>query len=209
MLFFEKQNDRYVFKNFAVTQQIEDGQIPEIIQNYIQEEIMKKQTDIAAIIYKGINAVKNAYDRSFQQKLIERVPNMLLCRYYYKGYSCISTHSYYFKDGLLGLQRDVFYLYSGKYNMFEEIENNPDNFLQEVGRGAWNCGITLGISFALRHLRNTDGVQKLIQALQNENSWNTLAANLLKIMDTEFYNEFMHKLTEEGIKNTSEIIWAE
>jgi hypothetical protein len=120
MFFFEKNNDRYVFRNFAITQKIEDGQIPEIVRNYIQEEILEKQTDVAEIVRRGINAVKNAYDRSFQQKLIERAPNMLLCRYYYKGYTCITTDSYYFQNLTINrspeeLGQFIVYLHQGTY----------------------------------------------------------------------------------------------
>ncbi|MDR1553973.1 MAG: hypothetical protein LBS69_11020 [Prevotellaceae bacterium] len=89
------------------------------------------------------------------------------------------------------------------------VGNNPDNFLQGVVKGTFNCGIVFGTNFALKYLRNTDRVQKLIEALQNESNWNVLAAKLLQVMDTEFYNEFMQTLVEDGIENASEIIWAE
>ncbi|MDR1553708.1 MAG: hypothetical protein LBS69_09645, partial [Prevotellaceae bacterium] len=94
-------------------------------------------------------------------------------------------------------------------DMLKAIEDNSDNLLKAIEEGTLKCGITFGTSFALKYLRNTDGVQKLIEALQKESSWNILAAKLLQLMDTEFYNEFMQTLVEEGIKNASEIIWAE
>ncbi|MDR1197952.1 MAG: hypothetical protein LBK94_02915 [Prevotellaceae bacterium] len=68
----EKQNSQYVFKEFVVTQSIEDGQLPDIVRNYIQEQILEKQNNnIAAVVHKGINVVKNAYDRSFQNAMID------------------------------------------------------------------------------------------------------------------------------------------
>jgi hypothetical protein len=121
MFFFEKQNNLYAFKDFVVTQNIEDGQIPDLVINYIKEQILHPENnDAAKIIYKGLNAVKNAYDRRFQQKLIGRSPVMLFCRYYYKGYTCISTDSYYFQNTTVNrpdnLKQTVLYLHPGVYN---------------------------------------------------------------------------------------------
>ena len=121
LFLFEKQNGQYVFKDFAVTQNIDDGQIPGIVAQYIKDRIlMSQKSDFNAVIYKGINAIKNAYDRRFQQKMIEHVPKMLMCRYYYKGYTCIQTYSYYFQNTTTNrhadLQQSLVYLYRGHYH---------------------------------------------------------------------------------------------
>jgi hypothetical protein len=100
-------------------------------------------------------------------------------------------------------------MFNCAYDMFKAMENNPDNFLVGITNGTIDCAITFGVNFALKKLSNTGAVKKLIEALKNESSWNSLSSNLLKIISTEFYNEFMHTLVEEGIKNASEIIWAE
>jgi hypothetical protein len=99
--------------------------------------------------------------------------------------------------------------FSCAQNMLNAIEDNPNNFLTSIGKGSLDCFSVFGTNFALKYLRNTSGVQKLIEALQKESSWNILSAKLLQIMDTEFYNEFMQTLVEQSIKNASEIIWAE
>jgi hypothetical protein len=121
MFFFEKQGNQYIFKDFVVTQNIEDGQIPELVRNYISEQILRKENNnITAIVYKGINAVKNAYDRRFQQKLIEHAPKMLMCRYYYKGYTSITTYSYYFRNATINRNAEfrlpLVYLHQGVYH---------------------------------------------------------------------------------------------
>lgn len=97
MFLFEKNDNRYVFKDFVITQKIEDGQIPEIVRNYIQEEILEKQTNITEIVSKGINAVKNAYDRSFQNAMINKINNLLTQKKYYKGYAYFSTNWFNFE----------------------------------------------------------------------------------------------------------------
>ncbi|MDR2125341.1 MAG: hypothetical protein LBP63_00750, partial [Prevotellaceae bacterium] len=81
----------------VITQQIEDGQIPEVVRNYIQEEILEKQTNITEIVSKGINAVKNAYDRSFQNAMIAKISSLLTQKKYYKGYTYIAANWFNFE----------------------------------------------------------------------------------------------------------------
>lgn len=120
MFFFEKQGGKYVFKDFVITNAIQEGQIPDIVRNYIVEQILKPEKEISELVYKGMNAVKNAYDRRFQQKLIEHAPKMLKCRYYYKGYTSITTYSYYFRNVTTNrhaeLRLPIVYLHQGVYN---------------------------------------------------------------------------------------------
>ena len=121
LFLFEKQGGKYQLKDFAVSQSIEDGQIPNIVATYIKEHILTAQKDNPEVaVYKGLNAIKNAYDRRFQQKLIEHAPKMLTCRYFYKGYTCISTDTYYFQNEITektqSLSLPIMYLDNqGKY----------------------------------------------------------------------------------------------
>jgi len=105
----------------------EDGggeQVPELVANYIRENILRPQNnDVEKIIKKGLNAVKNAFDRGFQDELIKFAPKMLLCRYYYKEYSCRfeDTYSNYFQNTTTNraaeLQQSVVYLnQNGQYD---------------------------------------------------------------------------------------------
>jgi len=108
LFFFEKQNGKYQLKDFVVSQNIENGQIPDIVTTYIKKEIlMPKKDDHEDVVYKGLNAIKNAYDRRFQQKLIEHAPKMLECRYYYKWYTCIETYSCYFQNSTTQRTQDL------------------------------------------------------------------------------------------------------
>jgi len=89
----------------------EDGggeQVPELVADYIKENILRPQNnDVEKIIKKGINAVKNAFDRNFQQRMITRVQPMLNCRCYFKGYSCITTYSYYFQNETINREVNI------------------------------------------------------------------------------------------------------
>jgi hypothetical protein len=122
LFLFEKQaTGNYSFKDFAVTPQLSsDGQLPDIVTDYIKTQILEKeQNDLLNLVYKGINAVKNAFDRRFMKRMIEDAPERLKCRYYYKGYAFISTNSYYFKSDAQerksDMQEYVTYLIQGKY----------------------------------------------------------------------------------------------
>jgi hypothetical protein len=94
MLFFEKQGGKYIFKDFVVTDAILEGQIPDIVKNYITEQILKPEKEIPKLVYKGINAVKNAYDRRFMNKMIDNVDKLTTKKKYYKGYT-YTAYEYY------------------------------------------------------------------------------------------------------------------
>jgi hypothetical protein len=94
MLFFEKQGGKYIFKDFVVTDAILEGQIPDIVKNYITEQILKPEKEISKLVYKGINAVKNAYDRRFMNKMIDNVDKLIAEKKYYKGYT-YTVYEYY------------------------------------------------------------------------------------------------------------------
>ena len=116
------KNTKITFTDFRYQESGGSEQVPELVANYIQEQILKKQNsdDVEAIVKKGLNAVKNAFDRRFQQKLIERAPKMLDCRYYFRKYSCISTYSYYLRNETTNrdadLQQPLVYLDQNNYH---------------------------------------------------------------------------------------------
>jgi hypothetical protein len=68
-----------------------------VVENYIQEQIMAKTNTHAEAVNDGLNALKNAYDDQFKEKLVEMGPKMLDFKYYYKGYSYIPHPYYYFE----------------------------------------------------------------------------------------------------------------
>ena len=83
------KDTKITFTKFLYQEGGGSEQVPELVANYIQEEILKKQSsdDVETIVKKGLNAVKNAFDRSFQQKMISNIPPLLPQKKYYKGYS--------------------------------------------------------------------------------------------------------------------------
>jgi hypothetical protein len=58
---------------------------------------MAKTNTHAEAVNDGLNALKNAYDDQFKEKLVEMGPKMLDFKYYYKGYSYIPHPYYYFE----------------------------------------------------------------------------------------------------------------
>jgi hypothetical protein len=85
---FEEKSNNYVFKDFKYTEEGGNEQVPELVANYIKEEILVKENNKKEeIVKKGINAVKNAFDRRFQQQMIANVAPLLPQKKYYKGYS--------------------------------------------------------------------------------------------------------------------------
>ena len=76
------------FADFRYQESGDGEQIPELVANYIREYILKQQdNDVETIIKKGLNAVKNAFDRRFQQEMISNAPPLLPQKRYYKGYT--------------------------------------------------------------------------------------------------------------------------
>lgn len=96
LFFFEKVGSQYQFKVFEATPAVRDMQLPDLVYNYINEQIIAPHTnEPKEAVYWGLNAVKNAFDRRFMERLVEWGPRLLEFSYYYKGYSYI-THPYYY-----------------------------------------------------------------------------------------------------------------
>ena len=73
------KDTKITFANFRYQESGGGEQVPELVADYIQEQILRKENnDVEKIVKKGLNAVKNAFDRRFQKKLIERAPKMLV-----------------------------------------------------------------------------------------------------------------------------------
>ena len=73
-------------------------QVPELVADYIKENILRPQNnDVEKIIKKGLNAVKNAFDRSFQQQMIDNAPPLFPQKKYYKGYAYFGFNWFNFK----------------------------------------------------------------------------------------------------------------
>ena len=86
---------KITFTKFQYQESGNNEQIPELVENYIQEKILKQQhQDVEIIVKKGLNAVKNAFDRRFMNKMPEIAENMMREKKYYKGYS-YATYPYY------------------------------------------------------------------------------------------------------------------
>jgi hypothetical protein len=58
---------------------------------------MPQKDNPNTVVYKGLNAVKNAYDRSYQQAMIDRIDDLLPQKKYYKGYCYFSTKWFNFE----------------------------------------------------------------------------------------------------------------
>jgi hypothetical protein len=133
LFFFEKQNEQYVFKEFVVTQKISDGQLPDVVIEYINNQILKPEADPIKAVYKGINAVKNAYDRSFINKMQEIADRLIQERKYYKGYS-FGSYPYYTLESeatqtILPYDFCNFYAYvsNGNFNVISTV-GDPNDF---------------------------------------------------------------------------------
>jgi len=86
---FEEKSNNYVFVDFKFMEEGGNEQVPELVANYIRDRILKEENNkkVEDIVKKGINAVKNTFDRSFQQKMIDNIQPLLPQKKYYKGYS--------------------------------------------------------------------------------------------------------------------------
>jgi hypothetical protein len=81
----------------SISNNLNQNQVPWIVAEYIQNQIMIPETNYLTSVKNTVNAFKNAFDQRFKDKLIEMGPKMLDFMYYYKGHTYI-THSYsYFK----------------------------------------------------------------------------------------------------------------
>ena len=91
-----------------------------VVRKYIQDQIMAKSNSHAQAVNEGVNALKNAYDDGFKEKLVEMGPKMLDFKYYYKGYAYIPTSYYYFeyeeREKSTDLNKELEYWYEPEQN---------------------------------------------------------------------------------------------
>jgi hypothetical protein len=97
ILFLFSKSADYSFHSIYVTSNLIEKQLPQLVVNFINEQIIKKETSIERAISEGINAFKNAFDQRFKERLIENAPILTEDNKYYKGYSCIDFNYFYFK----------------------------------------------------------------------------------------------------------------
>jgi len=88
-LFQRTQPGEYTFRDFAVTQRIQNTQLHEIVLEYIRDQILRpiESTNVEEIVFRGLNAIKNAYDRSFQQAMVNNARTLLTQRRFYRGFA--------------------------------------------------------------------------------------------------------------------------
>jgi len=100
LFFFEKVGSQYQFKVFEATPAVRDMQLPDLVYNYINEQIIAPHTnEPKEAVYWGLNAVKNAFDRRFMERLVEWGPRLLEFSYYFKGYAYIKPpNPYYYSE---------------------------------------------------------------------------------------------------------------
>jgi hypothetical protein len=121
LFFFEKVGTQYQFKVFEATPAVRDMQLPDLVYNYINEQIIAPHTnEPKEAVYWGLNAVKNAFDRRFMENLVTIAPTMLEFKYYYKGYAYSGHHYYYaeyedYSRHGQNIAKELFFLHEGVY----------------------------------------------------------------------------------------------
>ena len=102
LFLFYKENradKNYVFKKIVVTDYLEENHLFPEVTGYICNEIMLKEQNETLIIKKGINALKNAFDTQFKEKLITESRLMLDNPKYYRGHVNLGGYKYvYFES---------------------------------------------------------------------------------------------------------------
>ena len=73
---------------------ITDNQLPDIVLEYIQDQIMVPATSDILALKGGINAFKNAFDMRFKERLVVEGEKLLEESKYYKGYANITVFLY-------------------------------------------------------------------------------------------------------------------
>jgi hypothetical protein len=87
-------------------------------------------------VYWGLNAVKNAFDRRFMERLVEWGPRLLEFSYYFKGYAYIQQPYFYSNIEIVNRQnqnvaKNLLFLYEGTYYpvlLSESPQNNATVF---------------------------------------------------------------------------------
>lgn len=98
LFFFIHNGSHYQLDHFEATPYVRDMQLPALVYDYINEQIINPHAnEPKEAIYWGLNAVKNAFDRSYKDKLVTIAPAMLEFKYYYKGHA-YSGHDYFFAE---------------------------------------------------------------------------------------------------------------
>lgn len=98
LFLFNKDQNKYVFLKLTATQNVTDGQLPEIVCNYISEKIITVLTSTyQEAIQQGMNAILNAYDPKYKNTLVTVGTGMLAYSKYYKGY-CYPSQLLYYND---------------------------------------------------------------------------------------------------------------
>ncbi|CAD5248109.1 MULTISPECIES: hypothetical protein [unclassified Imperialibacter] len=100
LLLFQKVDGDYQFRHLATTDLVKLAHIPGIVSDFISEKIIKKQATLLICLSEGMNAIINAYDQQFKERLIQNAPILMEDQKYYKGYSSIDFNYYFFERGL-------------------------------------------------------------------------------------------------------------
>ncbi|MCG8698345.1 MAG: hypothetical protein MI922_09860, partial [Bacteroidales bacterium] len=97
--FIKTGKDQYVFNKFTVTEPLSESQLPTYVTNYINKYIIEPvKGDYKKIVYKTVNAIKNAFDQQYKHNLITAPNDLIPVKTYYKGYSQIGYSFYNFKN---------------------------------------------------------------------------------------------------------------
>ena len=95
---FEENANECVFKDFKYREEGGNVQVPELVAEYIRDQILKKENNNQQeIVKKGINAVKKAFNKTFQQQMIYNTNPLLPQKKYYKGYTYFKFDWFNFK----------------------------------------------------------------------------------------------------------------
>ena len=100
LFFFQKparDADDYDFKRLAASPELANKQLPEIITTYIEKNILAKAGNAQETLKAGINALKNAFDQQFKQRLIDSSPELAALKEFYKGIANIPYNYFYFE----------------------------------------------------------------------------------------------------------------
>jgi hypothetical protein len=95
VFFFTKEGIDYKFNSLSTTDILAEGQLPEIVRNFIEQQILKTKGTYREVIKSGFHALKNAFDQRFLDNLVEYAHTLFPDNQCYKGYSCID-YDYFF-----------------------------------------------------------------------------------------------------------------
>ncbi len=177
LLYFVKRNGVYVLRSIKVSDVLLNGQIPQIVLDYIHTQIANPLSkDYKACSKATINAFRNAFNLNHKETILTEGPLMRKCTYYYKGFAYIDVK--YFYTQMENISRPSYY--SDQIDYYFNSEYYPIYLTDKPDKRA------TVFDFLFGHSMQANIGSSYVSQIQNSNKYVYVEQNGVHTLLTEF-----------------------